>query len=294
MKKTKINGLFMILLGNFIVACSVSFFILPNDILTGGVAGVSVALKPIIPINPVIMIDILTVGLFVVGAFLLGKRFAMKSIISTICYPACITILSYIVTLFPKDTFVMPAYVATIYAGVVTGIGLGVVFRVGASTGGMDILALILHKYLKIPEGTSVMIVDSLTVLLGVLTYGLTPALIGIMSVFVCGVAIDKTVMLGMQSAKNVMIISNEWKQIRRVLLETVDRGVTILDGNGGYTQAMRPVLMCVIKQKQYPLLEASVLEIDPKAFIIVNDVHQVHGAGFTYADVVGEDERTY
>lgn len=294
MNKTKINGLLMILLGNFIVACSVSFFILPNDILTGGVAGVSVALKPLLPINPVITIDILTVGLFVVGAILLGKRFAMKSIISTICYPACITFLSYVVTLFPEGTFVMPAYVATIYAGVVTGIGLGIVFRVGASTGGMDILALVLHKYLKIPEGTSVMIVDSLTVLLGVLTYGLTPALIGIMSVFVCGVAIDKTVMLGMQSAKNVMIISNEWKQIRRILLETVDRGVTILDGNGGYTQAMRPVLMCVIKQKQYPLLEASVLEIDPKAFIIVNDVHQVHGAGFTYADVVGEDETTY
>lgn len=294
MNKTKINGLLMILLGNFIVACSVSFFILPNDILTGGVAGVSVALKPLLPINPVITIDILTVGLFVVGAILLGKRFAMKSIISTICYPACITFLSYVVTLFPKGTFVMPAYVATIYAGVVTGIGLGIVFRVGASTGGMDILALVLHKYLKIPEGTSVMIVDSLTVLLGVLTYGLTPALIGIMSVFVCGVAIDKTVMLGMQSAKNVMIISNEWKQIRRILLETVDRGVTILDGNGGYTQAMRPVLMCVIKQKQYPLLEASVLEIDPKAFIIVNDVHQVHGAGFTYADVVSEDETTY
>ncbi len=294
MNKSKINEVLMILLGNFIVACSVSFFILPNDILTGGVAGVSVALKPIVPIDPVIMIDILTVGLFIVGAIFLGKRFAMKSIISTICYPACITFLTYLISFFPKDTFVMPAYVATIYAGVVTGIGLGIVFRVGASTGGMDIVALVLHKYLKIPEGSSVMIVDSLTVLLGVLTYGLTPALIGIMSVFVCGVAIDKTVMLGMQSAKNVMIVSNEWKQIRRILLETVDRGVTILDGNGGYTQAPKPVLMCVIKQKQYPLLEASVLEIDPKAFIIVNDVHQVHGAGFTYADVVIEDETAY
>lgn len=294
MNKSKINEVLMILLGNFIVACSVSFFILPNDILTGGVAGVSVALKPIVPVDPVIMIDILTVGLFIVGAIFLGKRFAMKSIISTICYPSCITFLTYLVSFFPKDTFVMPAYVATIYAGVVTGIGLGIVFRVGASTGGMDIVALVLHKYLKIPEGSSVMIVDSLTVLLGVLTYGLTPALIGIMSVFVCGVAIDKTVMLGMQSAKNVMIVSNEWKQIRRILLETVDRGVTILDGNGGYTQAPKPVLMCVIKQKQYPLLEASVLEIDPKAFIIVNDVHQVHGAGFTYADVVIEDETAY
>jgi len=97
-----------------------------------------------------------------------------------------------------------------------------------------------------------------------------------------------------MQSAKNVMIISTEWKQIRRILLETVDRGVTILDGSGGYTQAPKPVLMCVIKQKQYPLLESSVLEIDPKAFIIVNDVHQVHGAGFTSKHVVETDEAAY
>lgn len=294
MTKNRLHDFIMILLGNFVVACSVSFFILPNNILTGGVAGVSVALKPIIPLDSVLMIDILTVGLFVVGALFLGKRFAMKSIISTVFYPLFVTLLSYIVSFFPKDTFIMPAYVATIYAGVITGIGLGLVFRVNASTGGMDIVALVLHKYLKIPEGTSVMIVDGLTVLLGVLTYGLSPALIGIMSVFVCGVAIDKTVMLGMQSAKNVMIISTEWKQIRRILLETVDRGVTILDGNGGYTQAPRPVLMCVIKQKQYPILEAGVLSIDPKAFIIVNDVHQVHGAGFTYKDVVETDETTY
>lgn len=294
MNKNKIHDVLMILLGNFIVACSVSFFILPNDILTGGVAGVSVALKPVVPINSVLMIDVLTVGLFIIGAIFLGKRFAMKSVISTICYPIFVTALTYFVALFPKNTFVMPAYVATIYAGVTTGIGLGLVFRVNASTGGMDIVALVLHKYIKIPEGNCVMIVDGLTVLLGVLTHGLTPALIGIMSVFVCGVAIDKTVMLGMQSAKNVMIISTEWKQIRRVLLETVDRGVTILDGSGGYTQAPRPVLMCVIKQKQYPVLESNVLEIDPKAFIIVNDVHQVHGAGFTYKDVVEENETTY
>ena len=283
MSKNKIHDLIMIILGNFVVACSVSFFILPNNILTGGVAGVAVALHPVLPIDTVLMIDGLTIGLFILGALLLGKQFAMKSVISTIVYPVFVTGLSQVATMFPKDTFVMPAYVATVYAGVLVGVGLGLVFRVNSSTGGMDILALILHKYLKIPEGTSVMIVD-----------GLTPALIGIMSVFVCGVAIDKTVMLGMQSAKNVMIISTEWKQIRRILLETVDRGVTILDGSGGYTQAPKPVLMCVIKQKQYPLLESSVLAIDPKAFIIVNDVHQVHGAGFTSKHVVVTDEAAY
>ena len=294
MSKNKIHDFIMIILGNFVVACSVSFFILPNNILTGGVAGVAVALHPVLPIDIVLMIDALTIGLFILGALLLGKQFAMKSVISTIVYPIFVTGLSQVAAMFPKDTFVMPPYVATIYAGVIVGVGLGLVFRVNSSTGGMDILALILHKYFKIPEGTSVMIVDGLTVLLGVVTHGLTPALIGIMSVFVCGVAIDKTVMLGMQSAKNVMIISTEWKQIRRILLETVDRGVTILDGSGGYTQAPKPVLMCVIKQKQYPLLESSVLAIDPKAFIIVNDVHQVHGAGFTSKHVVETNETTY
>ena len=105
---------------------------------------------------------------------------------------------------------------------------------------------------------------------------------------------IDKTVILKKKKKKNVMIISTEWKQIRRILLETVDRGVTILDGSGGYTQAPKPVLMCVIKQKQYPLLESSVLKIDSKAFIIVNDVHQVHGAGFTSKHVVETNETTY
>ena len=251
MSKNKIHDLIMIILGNFVVACSVSFFILPNNILTGGVAGVAVALHPVLPIDTVLMIDGLTIGLFILGALLLGKQFAMKSVISTIVYPVFVTGLSQVATMFPKDTFVMPAYVATIYAGILVGVGLGLVFRVNSSTG-------------------------------------------GIMSVFVCGVAIDKTVMLGMQSAKNVMIISTEWKQIRRILLETVDRGVTILDGSGGYTQAPKPVLMCVIKQKQYPLLESSVLAIDPKAFIIVNDVHQVHGAGFTSKHVVETDEAAY
>lgn len=285
MHKSKIKDFFMILLGNLIVACAVSFFILPNNILTGGVPGVAVAIQPIFHLDPVLVINVLTVGLFLVGALLLGKEFAMKSLISTICYPMFVTTLSYIADMFPKETFLMPDYLASIYAGLILGVGLGLVFRVDASTGGMDIVALILHKFTKIPTGSSVMIVDSCTIAVGMFTYGLAPALVGILSVFVSGECINRMVMLGAQSAKNIMIISDEWKQIRQVLLNRVDRGVTILDASGGYTQQPKPVLMCVIAQKQYPVLEASVLEIDPKAFIIVNDVHQVHGSGFTYRD---------
>lgn len=284
MKNSKhLKDLGMILLGNFVVAFGVSLFTLPNHILTGGVAGVSVALEPIFHIDTVLMINVLTVSLFILGALLLGKEFALKSITSTICYPIFVTVLSSLVSKLPSDVYIMEPYLASIYSGVTTGIGLGIVFRANASTGGMDILALILNKFSRLPKGNCVMVIDSLTVLLGIYAHGLSAALIGVMSVFVSGQVINRTVVMGAQSAKNVLIISEQWAEIQKYLLETVDRGVTVLEGRGGYTDTNRPVLMCVIDQKQYPVLEKGVNEIDPKAFMIVTNVNEVHGSGFTY-----------
>lgn len=284
MKNSKhLKDLGMILLGNFVVAFGVSLFTLPNHILTGGVAGVSVALEPIFHIDTVLMINVLTISLFILGALLLGKEFALKSITSTICYPIFVTVLSSLVSKLPSDVYIMEPYLASIYSGVTTGIGLGIVFRANASTGGMDILALILNKFSRLPKGNCVMVIDSLTVLLGIYAHGLSAALIGVMSVFVSGQVINRTVVMGAQSAKNVLIISEQWAEIQKYLLETVDRGVTVLEGRGGYTDTNRPVLMCVIDQKQYPVLEKGVNEIDPKAFMIVTNVNEVHGSGFTY-----------
>ena len=285
MEKHKIKDIGFILLGNFVVACSVCFLILPNNILTGGVAGVSVALYPLIHVDTVFMVNFLTVTLFLLGVILLGKQFALKSLVSTICYPIFVTILSTVVKYIGTEQFIMEPYLASIYSGVVIGIGLGLVFRVDASTGGMDILALVLHKFTKLPTGNCVMVIDGLTVLLGVFAHSLSAALIGVMSVFVSGQVINKMVMLGAQSAKNVMIISNQWEEIRTYLLKTLDRGVTVLEGSGGYTKEHRPVLMCVIHAKQYPVLEMAINDIDPKAFMIVTDVNQVHGSGFTYRE---------
>lgn len=274
-----------ILAGNLIVACAVSFFVLPNNILTGGVSGVAVALQPIFHLEPVWVINVLTVSLYIIGALSLGRAFALKSLVSAICYPLFITLTSYIVSTFPSDTFIMEEYLASIYSGLLMGIGVGLVFRVNASTGGMDIPALMIHKYTRLSSGNSVMLIDGLTVLLGVFTYGLNAALVGVMSVFVSGQAINKTVMMGSQSAKNVMIISEKWNEIQTYLLDKMERGVTILNAKGGYTQSERPVLMCVISTKQYPLFERDITIIDPKAFIIVQEVHEVSGYGFTYGD---------
>ncbi|MEF2608418.1 MAG: YitT family protein [Faecalicoccus sp.] len=280
-----IKDLIFVLLGNFIIACEVAFIVLPNDLLDGGVAGLSVALQPLIPIDPVWMINGLTIGLFLLGFVFLGKEFALKTVVSAIAYPVFVTILSGVADRFPVETFVLPDYLAAIYAGVLAGFGLGLAFRANASTGGMDIPALILRKFTRMPSGQAVMIIDVLTVSLGIFTYGLQKALVGIITAFISGQVINKTVLLGSQSAKNVMIISSKWEEVQDYLMETMSRGVTVLSGKGGYTAQERPVLMCVLSRKEYPLVEQEVNRIDPAAFMIVSDVNEIHGSGFTFED---------
>ncbi len=284
-KKNWIKDLIFVLIGNLIIACEVAFIVLPNDLLDGGIAGLSVALQPLIPIDPVWMINGLTIGLFFLGLIFLGKAFALKTVVSAIAYPVFVTILSSVAAQFPESTFVLPDYLAAIYAGVLAGFGLGLAFRANASTGGMDIPALILRKYARIPSGQAVMIIDVLTVSLGIFTYGLQKALVGIITAFIAGQVINKTVLLGSQSAKNVMIISSKWEEIQEYLMDTLSRGVTVLSGKGGYTSQERPVLMCVLSRKEYPMVEQEINRIDPAAFMVVSDVNEIHGSGFTFED---------
>ena len=279
----RVKEILIIFLGNLCVGAGVSLFVLPNNILTGGVAGVAVALEPIIPLDPVLVINVLTIGLYIVGAIVLGKEFAIKSFLSTIFYPMSVTGLAMIIQILPQEIFIMPDWLAAIGSGVLIGLGLGLVFIVDASTGGLDIPALILSKYLKIKSGDAMAFVDGLVVLLGIFTYGFVPALIGIVSVFVMGQAINKTVLFNTQQAKNLLIISDQWQQIKTYLINTIDRGVTILEGQGGYTNEKRPVLMCVVSQKQLSKIESNIIHIDPCAFMVIHDVNQVQGEGFTF-----------
>lgn len=281
-----IKDTLLILAGNFLVALGVNVFILPNDVLTGGLAGVAVALEPLIHVEPTLLINIATVGLFVVGGLFLGKRFAVHTLLSTICYPLFITLLAWVVeTRFAPDYFVMDQYLASIYGGVLMGCGVGLVFRCGASTGGMDIPPLILHKYTHVPLATLVLVVDGLTVALGVVSYGLQAALVGIISVFLSSLAIDKMITLGAIKSKNCMIISDQGEKLLDYIHQDLYRGTTLLQAKGGFTKENKTVIMVVVSKKQYPMLEHEVLKYDPNAFIIVTDTNEVHGLGFTYEE---------
>ena len=275
--KKHIKNAVLLVIGNYLLALAVGMFILPYNILSGGVAGIAVALEPLLKIDPTIMINVLVIGLFIVGAFVLGRNFAISTAFSTFLYPFFLTFTNQGI-----DIGVDPI-LASLYGGLLAGIGVGMVLRTGSSTGGMDVPPLVLHKYTHVEISTWVLIVDGITVALGLWTYGLHAVLIGFISVWACAFAINKVLIFGGQNAKTVYIISEKYSEILTYIHDHLDRGTTLIEARGGFTGDEKPVILTVIMKNQYPSLSQSVKEIDSHAFLIVSDATEVSGFGFSF-----------
>lgn len=273
------NGLrntIYLVLGNSIMAFGVVYFILPNHILSGGIAGIAVALSPVLNIEPQLIMYIMIVLTYILGLIFLGKMFAIKTLASSIMYPILISVFEKVLVPTPVDPLM-----ASIYGGLLTGIGLGVTFKAGASTGGMDIPPLILSKFTSTRVSIWILIFDALTVLLGFSTYGLESVLIGFISVFAATFAVDKIGTIGGEQAKQVFIVSNYSNEILKHIHAVIERGSTIIEAKGGYTGDKKDIIMTILMVEQYPELESYVKSIDPEAFLIVSNVTEVHGNGF-------------
>ncbi len=277
MRKHLLNIL-LILLGNLLLVIGVGVFILPFNILSGGVAGVAVALNPILNIDRELVINGVIIGFFIVGWIILGKGFAVKTVLSSIAYPIFLTILT---PYFPSLD--LNPFIASIYGGLVCGVGIGLVMRCGASTGGMDIPPMILNKLFNFKISSCVMIIDALTVLLGIYAYNIEAVLIGLFSVFTTSFAIDKVLSFGGSSSKAVWIISDYYKEIIDEIGKVLDRGTTITEGRGGYTNVEKPVVLCVVSSSQYPQLIEIIHKYDEKAFVFATDATDVRGEGFSF-----------
>lgn len=272
----------VIILGNACIAVSVAFFVIPNKLLVGGTAGIAVAINAFWAIPEEIVINVLIYTLFIAGAIVLGKAFFLKTITSTIVYPVLLTLANDFYEIIPKEYITMDTLTSIICAGVLVGFGIGIVYRRNASTGGMDIIPLIINKYTHIPLHILLMAVDCFTVLLGVIAYGLQASIYGVISVALCSFVIDKTILLGAKQTKQVQIISQESDQILSKILEDLDRGCTIVESRGGYTNEKRDMLMVVVPINQYQTLIDVVHSIDDSAFVIVSDINEIRGRGFT------------
>lgn len=274
--KENIKNWSLLFLGNFILVLGVVTFILPNDVLSGGVAGVAVALSPLVNIEPKYLINIILLVTFVFGFIFLGKDFALKTIMSTILYPIYMAILSNFNIAIDVDPLM-----ASLFGGLVTGVGLGITFRTGASTGGMDIPPLILQKLTGVKLAVWMVIIDALTVLLGLRSYGINAVLTGLISVFAATFAVDKMQLIRGDGAKQVMIITMKKLEVLQYIHENLDRGSTLIPAIGGFTGESRDMIMTILEREQYVQLETAVKEMDEDAFLIVSDVTEVHGKGF-------------
>ncbi len=269
----------MVLFGTFLLTVSVVYFVLPYSILSGGVAGIAVALEPFFHFDRTVFANWAVIILLFVGWIFLGNDFAKKTVLSSVVYPIFTTILSR----YPIEMEIDPI-LASIYAGLLAGLGLGIVMRTGASTGGMDIPPLVLHKITGLKIATLVVIVDALTVALGLATYGMSQVLLGLVSVYVSGRAIDKVLSTGSGStAKSVQIISDKYEEMRVRIDEMLARGATIVNVQGGFTKENKVMLLCVVSQEQYSHLLEIIRKVDDKAFVITTDATDMHGEGFTY-----------
>lgn len=277
LKETLVD-IVMVVLGNLLLAIAVHTFILPYEILSGGVAGIAVALAKITGFRSEIIISVLIWVLFGLGAFFLGRKFTVHTISSSILYPLFLNLLNT----QPIQVSIDPI-LASLYGGLVAGFGVGLVFRTGASTGGMDVPPLIIHKFTQIDLSKLVFAVDLLTVTLGVFVYGIEAVLMGFISVYASAFAIKQVLVFGGQEARSVMIITNNVDVVVDMIDKKLERGSTLLSAQGGYTRENRSVILSVINMTQYPELIEELHKIDPHAFVIATEATEVKGNGFSF-----------
>ena len=264
--------------GNVIYALTVQLFLMPGNLVTGGSTGIALAVHHLwgLPVSAVVLV--FNVVMLAVGFFVLGKAFALTTVLSTFTYPIALDLLGRIL---PADGLTDDVLLCTLFSGLGIGIAVGMVIRAGASTGGMDIPPLVLNKLFKIPVSGSLYVFDTCILLAQAPFSDMNRLLYGIVLVMIYTMVIDKVMLMG-QSQTEVKIISEKIEELRGAILEKMDRGVTLLDGKGGYTKEDTELLMTVISNRELPKLERLVHDIDPTCFLIISKVSQVSGRGFS------------
>lgn len=263
-----------IFIGCLLMALSFNLFFIPNQIAPGGLSGVATILFHVFSFPVGVTTLVLNVPLFLIGIKMAGRRFGAKTLVATL-------LLSIFIDLVKVPSLTDDSLLASIYGGFLMGLGLGLVFRAKATTGGTDLFANLIHKYFpSISVAWVLFAVDFIVVVAAALVFGPSEALYAIVALALSAKMID-LIQEGLNSAKAAIIISEHADEISRRVMEEMDRGVTVLKGSGAYTGRDKNVLLCVVNRGEIARLKSLILELDKNAFVLVADVREVLGEGF-------------
>lgn len=279
MKNKRYVSLLMVIVGNILYTLSVKLFLLPANLISCGTTGLALVANHFLQIPMTGFILAFNMAMLALGWVILGRKFAMTTILSSILYPVTLEILNQ---LLGDIVITENILLNVLFAGMGLGISLGIVIRAGASTGGMDIPPLILKKFFHIPVSASLWVFD-FCIMLGQASFHPPEDLLyGVLLLIVISVSLNKAMLLG-TSKTEVKIVSTRSDEIRQAILSRVDRGVTMLQGRGGYAHKDTEVILSVVSNYEMPKIQQLARAIDPDCFIIVSQVTEVWGRGFTY-----------
>ena len=271
--------------GNAILAFSVAAFIVPHGIIMGGATGIGNLLSRVISLPLSSLILAVNAFLFVWGTLVLGKKFALTTIVSTFAYPAFLSVAQMIPGITELTDNIM---LAALYGGVLLGAGIGLSVKLGSSTGGTDILALIFHKWFHIPVAVLLYVVDFLVLGSQIFDSTSEQVLYGIMTLVLETVFMNRVMLLG-KSQIQLFIISDKYEEIKERVLKDTDAGVTMVHIETGYGGREQKGVLCVIQNRKLYSVREIVQSIDPKAFITITQINEVSGRGFTMERVYNE-----
>ena len=267
-----------IVLGNVLYALTVKVFLLPANLTSGGATGIALAAPYLTGLPVSVLLFFVNLSMLILGLIVLGKAFAVTTLLSTFLIPAALGVFDRLLGDFVLTEDIL---LCTLFAGLGVGLFLGLVIRTGASTGGMDIPPLILYKCFRIPVSVSLYVFDVCILLLQVPYQKAEKILYGIVFVMLSAIALDKTMMIGTTQTE-VKIVSGKSEEIRDAILKQLDRGVTLLNAEGGYLHDKSQMIFSVISNRELFKLEKIVHGIDPACFMVVTRVSEVKGRGFS------------
>ena len=278
MAKKRWISLIMVLAGNVLYAFTVKFFVLQANLISCGTTGLALVVQELTGIPVSWFVFFFNIAMLCLGWAVLGRQFAMTTVISSLMYPILLEVLD---RCFGDVHLTDNMMLTVLFAGLGLGLSLGIVLRAGASTGGMDIPPLILKKYFRIPVSASLWVFDLTIMLCQMFFHKGEDLLYGILLLITISLTLNKVMLLG-TSRTEVKIVSDRAHEIRDQILGRVDRGVTLLHGEGGYLREPKEVILSIVSNHELPKIERLARDIDPDCFMIVSSVTEVWGRGFS------------
>lgn len=273
--KFRIRRYIQLVVGIFIMAVTFNLFLYPNDIVFGGVSGLSIIANRLFDIEASMFIYATSSLLLIVSYFFLGKEKTLGSIVGSLLFPLFVQLTGNVGTYISIAS--SEVLLCALFGGVLYGFGAGLVFKAGFTSGGTDIINQILSKYLHVSMGNAMLMSDGLIVILGAFVFGVNKLMYALIVIYIIGIMTDK-VLLGISDSKAFYIITEKDDEVKEYILNYLGHGVTIFDTRGGFTKERQKLLMCVVPTKEYFKLKEGIHEIDNKSFFVVTDAYEVSG----------------